>query len=188
MKRSFLRSSLLAYVWISWPFLHLFISVILFFFKSTSLYFELPRWLIGKESAWQCRRCRRLEFDPWVSKIPWGRKWQATLSFLAWRILWTEEPGGLQSMGSQRVRYNLVTELACKLVFQCWLQASARLGRQDTLTALIISIVLSFSECHLTGITWYVTFSNWLLSFSNLHLGFFHVVLWLDKSSFKVKK
>ena len=26
-------------------------------------------------------------------------------SILAWRILWTEEPGRLQSMGSQRVRY-----------------------------------------------------------------------------------
>ena len=27
-------------------------------------------------------------------------------SILAWRILWTEEPGGLQSIGSQRVRHN----------------------------------------------------------------------------------
>ena len=27
-------------------------------------------------------------------------------SILAWRIPWTEEPGGLQSMESQRVRYN----------------------------------------------------------------------------------
>ena len=27
-------------------------------------------------------------------------------SVLAWRILWTEEPGGLQSMGSQRVRHD----------------------------------------------------------------------------------
>ena len=27
-------------------------------------------------------------------------------SFLAWRSPWTEEPGGLQSMGSQRVRHN----------------------------------------------------------------------------------
>ena len=25
-------------------------------------------------------------------------------SFLAWRIPWTEEPGGVQSIGSQRVR------------------------------------------------------------------------------------
>ena len=27
-------------------------------------------------------------------------------SILAWRILWTEEPGRLQSMTSQRVRHN----------------------------------------------------------------------------------
>ena len=26
--------------------------------------------------------------------------------FLAWRIPWTEEPGGLQSMGSQRVGHD----------------------------------------------------------------------------------
>ena len=31
-------------------------------------------------------------------------------SILAWRIPWTEEPDRLQSMGSQRVRHNLVTE------------------------------------------------------------------------------
>ena len=28
-------------------------------------------------------------------------------SILAWRILWTEEPGGLKSMGLQRVGHNL---------------------------------------------------------------------------------
>ena len=27
-------------------------------------------------------------------------------SILAWKIPWTEEPGGLQSMGSLRVRHN----------------------------------------------------------------------------------
>ena len=27
-------------------------------------------------------------------------------SVLAWKIPWTEEPGGLQSMGSQRVRHD----------------------------------------------------------------------------------
>ena len=31
-------------------------------------------------------------------------------SILAWRIPWTEEPGGLQSMGSQRVRRDLATK------------------------------------------------------------------------------
>ena len=36
-------------------------------------------------------------------------------SILAWRIPWTEEPGGLQSRGSQRVRYDWATEHSTKL-------------------------------------------------------------------------
>ena len=32
-------------------------------------------------------------------------------SILAWRIPWTEETGGLQSMGLQRVRHNRVTKI-----------------------------------------------------------------------------
>ena len=31
-------------------------------------------------------------------------------SILAWEITWTEEPGGLQSMGLQRVRHDLATK------------------------------------------------------------------------------
>ena len=31
-------------------------------------------------------------------------------SILAWRIPWREEPGGLQSIGSQKVGHDLVTE------------------------------------------------------------------------------
>ena len=31
-------------------------------------------------------------------------------SILAWEILWTEEPGRLQSMGSQRIRHSLATK------------------------------------------------------------------------------
>ena len=33
-------------------------------------------------------------------------------SALAWKIPWAEEPGGLQSMGSQRVRHNGATSLS----------------------------------------------------------------------------
>ena len=42
----------------------------------------LPRWLSGKESTCQCRRCRKLVSDPWVRKIPWRKKWQPTPVFL----------------------------------------------------------------------------------------------------------
>ena len=31
-------------------------------------------------------------------------------SILAWEIPWTDEPGRLQSMGSQRIRHNLATK------------------------------------------------------------------------------
>ena len=31
-------------------------------------------------------------------------------SILAWEMPWTEEPGGLQSIGPQRVRHDLVTK------------------------------------------------------------------------------
>ena len=40
--------------------------------------------------------------DPWVGKIPWRRKWEPTPVFLPGKISWTEEPGGLQSMGLQK--------------------------------------------------------------------------------------
>ena len=46
----------------------------------------------GKESA--CK-CRRPGFDPWAGKIPLEKEMAAHSSILAWRIPWTEEPGGL---------------------------------------------------------------------------------------------
>ena len=36
-------------------------------------------------------------------------------SILAWRIPWTEEPGGLQSMGSQRIGHDMTERLRLSL-------------------------------------------------------------------------
>ena len=36
----------------------------------------------GKELTCQCRRCKRLRFDPWIGKILWRRAWQPTWVFL----------------------------------------------------------------------------------------------------------
>ena len=48
--------------------------------------------------------------ETWVQSLGWEdplQKGTAThCSILAWRIPWTEEPGGIQSMGSQRVGHN----------------------------------------------------------------------------------
>jgi len=48
-------------------------------------------------------------FDAWFRKAP-GEGNDNPLSILAWEIPWTEEPGGLQSMGGKRVGLNLVTK------------------------------------------------------------------------------
>ena len=44
---------------------------------------------------------------------PLEKKMATPSSILAWRIPWTEEPGGLQFIGLQRVGYDLETEHAC---------------------------------------------------------------------------
>ena len=72
--------------------------------KSRSYYFFL-RHTVGKESDSNTG-------DP--SSIPgWRRSLEKGMathsSILAWRIPWTEEPGQLQSMESQRVRHNRET-------------------------------------------------------------------------------
>ena len=62
----------------------------------------LPRWLRGKESACQWSRLWSLG-----QENPLEEEMGTHSSTLAWKIPWTEEPGGLQSMGSQRVRHGL---------------------------------------------------------------------------------
>ena len=51
--------------------------------------------------------------DTWVQSLgqegPLGKGIATHSSILAWEIPWTEEPGGLQSMGLQRVRCNWLT-------------------------------------------------------------------------------
>ena len=56
----------------------------------------------GKESTCQCRRHEmQVQSLGWEDPLEEG---MATVhsSILAWRIQWAEEPGGLQSIGSQR--------------------------------------------------------------------------------------
>ena len=48
--------------------------------------------------------------ETWVRSLDWEDPLEKEMtthsSILAWRIPWTEEPGGLQSMGSQRVGHD----------------------------------------------------------------------------------
>ena len=54
--------------------------------------------------------------ETWVRSLgqedPLEKEMSTHSSILAWRIPWTEELGGLQSMGSQRVGHNRATSLS----------------------------------------------------------------------------
>ena len=67
-----------------------------------------PGGAVGKELACQCRRCKRREFDPLDRGDPLEMEMgmAAHSSIFAWEIPWIEQPGGLQSMGSQRVGHD----------------------------------------------------------------------------------
>ena len=58
----------------------------------------------GKESTCNAGDARHAGSLP-VRKIPPEKDMETHSSILAWKIPWTEEPGRLQSLGSQRVRY-----------------------------------------------------------------------------------
>ena len=49
-------------------------------------------------NAGEVKRCG---FNPWVKKIPLEESMAIHSIILAWRIPWTEQSGGLQSIGSQ---------------------------------------------------------------------------------------
>ena len=44
-------------------------------------------------------------------EVPLEKEMATHSSILAWKIPWTEKPGGLWSMGSQRVGYNFRTNI-----------------------------------------------------------------------------
>ena len=61
---------------------------------------RLPMQETGETQVWS------LTWDQLLGKIPWSSS-----SILAWKIPWTEEPGGLQSMGPQRFGHDWAQDL-----------------------------------------------------------------------------
>ena len=71
-----------------------------------SLIVELMGHVVGKESACNAEVTGDGGLLPGSGRSPGGEGITTHSSILAWRIPWTEEPGGLQSIGSQRVRHD----------------------------------------------------------------------------------
>ena len=72
------------------PFRHLWACLVAQTVKNLPAMQETGVWSLGQED-------------------PLEKEMVTHSSVLAWRILWTEKPGRLQSMGSQRVRHDWAT-------------------------------------------------------------------------------
>ena len=81
----------------------------------------------GKEPVCQCRRQKRLGFNPWVGKAtrvqslggedPLEEGMATHPRMIAWRIAWTEEPGGLHPQGHTESDTPEATQHACEQSF-----------------------------------------------------------------------
>ena len=79
-------------------------------------FFFLPCSLVAQTvknlPAWRETQEIHVRLLSWEDPLEMGMATHS--SILAWRIPWTEEPWGLQSMESQRVRHDWATTLSCK--------------------------------------------------------------------------
>jgi len=67
----------------------------------------LPQWAsLVSQAAKNLPAVQEIWVRPLGGEDPLEKGMATHSSILAWEILWTEEPGGLQSMGLQRVGHN----------------------------------------------------------------------------------
>ena len=124
---------------------------------------------------------------PGLGRSPGGRN---DSSILAWKIPRTEKPGRLQSMGSQRVRHNWASGLACILLTQgvssyCstleplflqifpWLPHFLQISAQMSGLQKDLSWLLSLKKAHQL----YLVFSWLIFSSQLLYLMSFYTVI-----------
>ena len=100
--------------------------------SSCSVECGFPGGASGKEPACQCKRHEtRVRSLGWEDALEEGMATRS--SILAWRIPWTEGPGGgLQSIGSQRIRHDWsdLARTSCRVCGLCLVTAEAQ-GERD---------------------------------------------------------
>ena len=94
------------------------------FFYTTKLLDHMYIWDFPHSSAVKnrpalFRRHKKCEFNPWVKEDALEEGMATHSSILAWEIPRTEEPGGLYSMESQRIRHDWSDWAACVCACVC---------------------------------------------------------------------
>ena len=91
-----------------------------------------PGGSVGKEST--CNVGDGVQFLG--QEDPLEKEMAPHSSTLAWRVPWTEEPGGLQSMGLQRVRHDLATKPPPYMYILSYSVSASAQGKADVRVSL----------------------------------------------------
>ena len=124
------------------------------------MFIWLSRWCSGKES-YQCRRCKRRRFEPWVKKIPCRRKWEPTPVFLP----------KISQGGLKRVRHNWVIRQQClyvKYSYMCFLYKYIY---------IFIHIYVYKTLCILYILYYMIVYSIWYILFYRIYI-IYYVLIW----------
>ena len=105
---NFLNIWVIFWIYKQWSFIYLNLSVAfyclkenyLILYRDLCMYVGFPQWLIGKEFVCNAGVARIADSIPGLGRFS-GWRHCNLLQILAWRILWTEQPGRLWSPGSQ---------------------------------------------------------------------------------------
>ena len=141
--------------------------------KSLLIYgFALHSFFYSRTSlVAQMVKCLSTMWETWVRALGWEDPLEKDMaihsSTIAWKIPWTEEPGRLQSMGSQRVRHDWATSLSLSI------SPFPVPGNHSSTFSLWICLFWMFHE---NRIMWDVAFCIWFLSFSVIFSKFIHTI------------
>ena len=96
--------------------------------------------------------------ETWVWSLGWEDPLEKEMaphsSTLAWRIPWTEEPGGLQSTESQRVGHNWGTSLSLGVSDEGYSLSNADLNNVTSLVTQTVKCLPTMRETQVQSLGW----------------------------------
>ena len=110
-------------------------------------------WLSGKEPTCQCRRC---EFNSWVGKIPWRRKWQPNQCSCLWNPMDRRYWGAVVHGVAKKLDVTLATKQILLLPWTLVVQSLShiQLCYLRTCSTPGFPVLHYFLECAQTHIHW----------------------------------
>ena len=106
-------------------------------------YFSMFRASPGAQTAKNLSGVQEIQVQSLGWEDPLEKGMTTQFNILAWRILWTEEPGGLPSMGLQRNRHDWVTNTFTLLLCSAYKQVT-------WLFWVLVSSFVKWRQCQVT--------------------------------------